>query len=140
MGIDFARSLRRFKSRFEALSGVVLIDIGHKSYAAKKNRAFSYTIHAFIFFLSIEIEVEKIENEIAAAAAEEDAIDENLVCPKTLENEERGEGENEQITASLDIPNSCSTASLTLLTAQPLDAPLVLESGKFFLRFIVICS
>ncbi|KAM3184599.1 hypothetical protein ACTXT7_008036 [Hymenolepis weldensis] len=77
-----------------------------------------------------EIEVEKIENEIAAAAAEEDAIDENLVCPKTLENEERGEGENEQLTASSDIPNSCSTASLTLLTAQPLDAPLVLESAE----------
>ncbi|VUZ55202.1 unnamed protein product [Hymenolepis diminuta] len=77
-----------------------------------------------------EIEVEKIENEIAAAAAEEDAIDENLVCPKTLENEERGEGENEQITASSDISNSCSTASLTLLTAQPLDAPLVLESAE----------
>ncbi|VDO03892.1 unnamed protein product [Rodentolepis nana] len=77
-----------------------------------------------------EIEVEKIENEIAAAAAEEDAIDENLVCPKTLENEELGEGENGLMTAMSDIPNSSSSASLNLLAAQALDTSLVLDSAE----------
>nr|CDS34146.1 myst histone acetyltransferase 1 [Hymenolepis microstoma] len=79
---------------------------------------------------SEEIEVEKIENEIAAAAAEEDAVGENLVCPKTLENEERGEGENGLTTVVSDMPNSSSTASLTLLAAQPLDTPLVPDSAE----------
>lgn len=76
------------------------------------------------FPLSAEMEVEKIESEIAAAAAEEDAKDEDLVCPKTLENEE-AEGEE-----ASNLSKSTSNLSISNLVSQPLDAPLIPDSCK----------
>lgn len=79
------------------------------------------------FVLCAELDVDKVESELAAAAADE-INDEDLVCPKTLENEDQ-----EDDTTASDIHNSSTSSSLTsaFLRAQALDAPLVPESGKY---------